>query len=104
MVTKPLRVWGGNTMTSRGQYRAIVAAFSKREAMEILSAAPILRGVTRSYFDDYWAETGNQGELEIAQVKGAWINWAGNRYADKPLWEHLTPPEPVTPSGSESLD
>jgi hypothetical protein len=63
---KQLKVWGGMKMYQGRQVRAIVAAYTKKQACGIA-------GISSSYFRDYWCETGNQVELETATRVGMWV-------------------------------
>jgi hypothetical protein len=54
-----MRVWGG---CCSGIYREIVATKTKKEARELF-------GVSYSYFEDYYCETGNKKEIKIAMSK-----------------------------------
>lgn len=85
---KELKVWGGHT--GKAQRRTIVAAYTKREAVAILSASRCGWNISRYHFDGYWSETGNQGELKTATEPGVWVNTAANMYVDKPIWVRQT--------------
>jgi hypothetical protein len=69
---KTLKVYGGETYRNFGQIivnrktRAIVAAYTKKQASEIAN-------VSQSTFRDYWSETGNDKELATAIEVGMWI-------------------------------
>jgi hypothetical protein len=51
------------------QFRVIVAATTKKRALELLSFLDVSRGE----FNDYWCETGNATELAVAQAEGVWV-------------------------------
>ena len=97
-MSKPLKVWGGLTYTAKKaspngsrEARTIVCAPSQRKAVELLGAVPGNRCyVSLYYFREYWAETGNQKELEIACKPGVWTSQvAGWEKADwKQLWPY----------------
>lgn len=59
MIMAQMKVLGGITHSAEGWLRTIVAVKSKREAAEILD-------VSLGYINRYWAETGNQEEVETA--------------------------------------
>lgn len=54
-----LKVFGGLTFVGGKQVRTIVAAKSQKAAAEAV-------GISLGEFRNYWAETGNDQELEIA--------------------------------------
>lgn len=56
---KKLKVYGGSCC---GNHREIVATRTKRKAMELF-------GISYSHFKDYYSETGNKNEIEIATSK-----------------------------------
>jgi hypothetical protein len=62
-----LTVWGGRWIDENHKYtRAVVAAYTKKQAME-------LAGISYREITDYWSETGNKTELETANVPGLWV-------------------------------
>jgi len=69
---KTLTVYGGTTFRSFKEFlstkqtRAIVATYTKKQAMEIAN-------VSRSTFRDYWCRTGNPTELATATEVGMWV-------------------------------
>jgi hypothetical protein len=64
---RKLKVWGG-TIGGQGHY--IVAAPTKKRAVEVLNAT--LGSFSRYYFDGWWCETGNEIELAVASELGVW--------------------------------
>ena len=73
---KTLKVWGGMSINANGkQVRAIVAAFTKKQAIEV-------SGEASSRFNGYWCETGNVRELAVATEVGKW-EYNGNEYNSK---------------------
>lgn len=69
---KKLKVFGGMIFygTPRGQYRTLVAAYTKKQAVENLSKFSY---IPMSQFNNYFSETGNSVELSIANEVGVWI-------------------------------
>jgi len=65
---RKLKVWGGNW---DGQKRGLVAAHTKKEALEIINGHCYL---SMGHFNDYWAETGNEEELALATELGLWLS------------------------------
>ena len=65
---RALKVWGGSW---DGRSRGIVAARTKKRAVELLAAH--YHPMSRHYFDGYWCETGNDMELKIANREGVWV-------------------------------
>ena len=64
---RKLKVWGGLTFRGGKQVRTIIAATTKKRIMEI--------GRLSIYeLNNYWAETGNEVELETAIIEGIWIS------------------------------
>ena len=64
---KILKVWGGyEKYRSSGDTRTLVAAYSKKQAIEMLR-------YSNSYFSKYWAETGNDKELATASEVGVYV-------------------------------
>jgi len=64
-----LKVFGGNTIGRGGtQYRTIVAAFSRKAALEALIAAG--HPMSMYYMRDYWCETSNIEELAAVEKFG----------------------------------
>ncbi|KKL13035.1 hypothetical protein LCGC14_2529790 [marine sediment metagenome] len=53
------KVYGGMSFHKGKQVRAIVATKTKKKARELFD-------ISYSYFTDYFGETGNEKELEIA--------------------------------------
>lgn len=75
-MAKTLKVWGGMRLNKNGkQVRVIVAAFTKKHAIE-------LSGETSSRFNGYWIETENARELATATEVGVW-EYNGNEYDSK---------------------
>lgn len=62
---KTLKVWGGRFIRNGKQGRRIVAAYTKKQAMELAEVS--YREIT-----DYWSITGNALELDIAVTPGVW--------------------------------
>lgn len=58
-MSRPLKVYGGRIMRETKQVRVIVAATTKAEAAKAA-------GITAGRFRDYWSETKNDQEIEIA--------------------------------------
>lgn len=58
---RELKVYGGRYWVRGGHFqsRALVATRTKKRAIEIL-------GISASEFNNYWCETGNTIELEVA--------------------------------------
>jgi len=69
---RALKIWGGHNVNSR----IIVAAHTKKEALERLAAVGI--PVSLHEFNGYWAETGNRAELIV--VSGQPGVWSVNEY------------------------
>jgi hypothetical protein len=71
-MAKTLKVFGGTIFygSPRKQVRVLVAAFTKKQAVELLS--PISH---HSYneFNTYFGETGNDVELSVATEVGVWV-------------------------------
>ena len=66
---KKLKVWGGRYISSElkgKQVRAIIGAYTKKQAMEIGK-------LSYSEITNYWSETGNETELSIATEVGMWL-------------------------------
>jgi len=68
---KQLKVFGGRYMGRRfnevpGSKRMIIAAYTKKQAMEI-------GNVSQSEFKNFFCETGNPNELSVATEVGVWI-------------------------------
>ncbi len=73
-----LKLWGGNVFrlsgsTNRsGQRRCLVAAPTKKGAVELLNASGF--HVSMFHFRGYFTETGNQRELEcLKRGEGVWL-------------------------------
>lgn len=70
-MTRPLKIRGGLTTSGatapmyQRQIRTLVVATTKKRMLELLVKA--FGPMSRSYFDDFWAETGN--EVEVACIK-----------------------------------
>ena len=74
---KTFKVWGGNTHQRNKQVRTIVCAKTKKRALELLKDYLI----SSNYFNNYWCETGNKTELEIANnEEGVWFNLQQKTY------------------------
>jgi len=58
-MAKKLKVWGGMTFRISKSSRTIVAAYTKKRAMELL-------GLTPHAMKEYWSITGNKVEIEVA--------------------------------------
>jgi ketopantoate reductase len=71
-MAKKLKVFGGTIFygTPRKQVRVLVAAYTKKQAVELLSTVSIIR---YHEFNDYFSETGNDTELSIAIEVGMWV-------------------------------
>jgi len=74
-MSKKLIVFGGNIFygTPRKQVRAIVASYTKKQAVELLDT---INGGAFSYFryfKNYFCETGNSIELSVATEVGVWV-------------------------------
>lgn len=68
---KQLKVFGGRYTGRRfnevpGSKRMVIAAYTKKQAME-------LGEVTQSEFKNFFCESGNPTELEVATEVGVWI-------------------------------
>ena len=75
-MAKTLKVWAGMSINANGkQVRVIVAAFTKKQAIEV-------SGEASSRFNGYWCETGNARELAVATEVGKW-EYDGNEYNSK---------------------
>jgi len=61
-MAKKLKVWGGMSFRTGKQSRTLVAAYTKKRAMEIL-------GLTSSAMTNYWSITGNEVEVAVATSK-----------------------------------
>jgi hypothetical protein len=68
---KKLKVFGGIDFYEAKQERMICAAYTKKQAVELLNSATGL--TTMGYFNSFWCETGNEKELSIATEIGVWI-------------------------------
>jgi hypothetical protein len=84
-----LRVYGGLSLAAHKpspngslQARTIVAASSRKRAVELLHAAKLT--ISLHYLNAYWSETGNRLELATAFEEGVWVN-QGPEYA--PVFE-----------------
>lgn len=82
MSSRKLKVWGGGTFTldgNRKSARAIVAAYSKKQAVELLNRTT--ERMSRHHFDGYWGETGNKAETLNCGEPGVWVSvgtdWSG---------------------------
>ena len=62
---RKLKVWGRRYLVGRKCGRRIVAAYTKKQAVE-------LAGISMSEMNNYWSETGNAMELSIAREVGVW--------------------------------
>ena len=62
---KKLKVWGGRFVRDGACIRRIVAAYTKKQAMELAE-------ISYSEITNYWSETFNNVELAIAQEVGVW--------------------------------
>lgn len=71
-----LKVYGGLTFMNGEQYRTIVATTSKKKACEIV-------GGSLYHFNNYWSETGNKLEIEVATSQPETIFVAPNDYISK---------------------
>jgi len=68
---KVLKVFGGRYLGRRfnevpGSKRMIIGAYTKKQAMELGS-------LTASEFKNFFCETGNPKELEVATEVGVWL-------------------------------
>jgi hypothetical protein len=66
---KKLKVFGGRYSGKESNYkqrRMIVAAYTQKQVVE-------LSGLSITEIRNYWGETGNKYELEIANEVGVWI-------------------------------
>lgn len=71
---RELKVWGGFIFDNGNkQRRAIVADYSKAAAVRLLQSTNHGRGISISYFNDYWSETGNEQALATATHPGVWV-------------------------------
>lgn len=83
MRRRKLKVFGGTEFYQGHQRRHIVAAYSQREAAEMMKK--VCPGFTLYYFKGYWCETGNETELKTATAPGVWV-WQGEgNWGDKLL-------------------
>ena len=73
-MTKTLKVFGGTIFygSPRKQVRVLVAAFTKKQAVELLNTVSTIR---YNEFNDYFSETGNSTELSTATEVGMWITY-----------------------------
>ena len=62
MRKRALKVFGGQSFSSKGFVRTIIAAASQKEAAAII-------GTSMSDIRDYWSITGNKTELSVAMSK-----------------------------------
>ncbi len=71
-MAKTLKIFGGTIFygTPRKQVRVLVASFTKKQAVELLST---VSRHTYKDFNDYFSETGNSIELSVATEVGMWI-------------------------------
>ena len=63
---KRLKVWGGRFLYRGKSERLLIAAYTKKQAMEISNTPS-------SEFNNYFCETGNSEELERAASVGTWL-------------------------------
>ena len=72
-MARKLKVYGGTIFygTPRKQVRTIVGAYTKKQAVELLSE---IDRITMHYFSDYWGETGIFIELSTATEVGIWVS------------------------------
>lgn len=79
---KTLKVWGGRYIGTEfrdpeaGTGRMVIGAYTKKQAMELGELTP-------HEFKNYFCETGNEYELNLASEIGVWI--LGDRPARKLL-------------------
>lgn len=76
---KALKVFGGMIFYNGKQVRGIVAAYSKKQAIELLKA--VTYEVSYFTFNTYFCETGNSTELSVATEVGVWITY--NNFSKK---------------------
>ena len=55
---RPMKVWGGMTFVGGQQVRAVVAATTKKRAVEVINEGGSY--TTMNDFNGYWSETGNR--------------------------------------------
>jgi len=73
-MSRPYKVFGGLIHNDGQQVRCIVATKTKKRAMELLGLKP-------SYFNDYWYESGNKIELEVALKSPEKVFISKNHYS-----------------------
>ena len=69
------KVWGGLTFKKGKQVRTIIATKTKKRAKEILLE---FHNIKQYYFCDYWCETSNSQEIELALSKPETIFYVDN--------------------------
>jgi len=79
-MSKRLKVFGGSVFygSPRKQVRIIIAAYTKKEAFELVNT---VNHINYAHFSSYFCETGNDIELSIANEVGLWI--ADNNFIDR---------------------
>jgi hypothetical protein len=76
---KTLKIWSGRYLNSGVQTIGIVAAYTKKKAME-------LAGINYNEITDYWSLTGNKHHLAIAKEEGFWVTEKDTEYKDSPTY------------------
>lgn len=73
-MSRAYTVFGGLTFKDGKQVRCIVAAKTKKRAVELL-------GVSLYEFNNYWCDTGNEIELEVALESPETVFISSNHYS-----------------------
>lgn len=76
---KALKIFGGMIFYNGEQVRGIVAAYTKKQAIELLNT--VTYEVSYFTFNNYFTETGNSIELSVAIEVGVWITY--NNFSKK---------------------
>lgn len=90
-MTRPLIVWGGATyIRDMGQRRVLVAAPTKKRAVELMNECFRFGG---SLYDlnKYWSKTGNDVELSVATEEGVWLNTDERRGLSRENYVRMEP-------------
>ena len=85
-MSKKLKVFGGGIFYGipRKQVRILVASYTKKQAVELLST--VNGSINYTHFNNYYCETGNSVELSVATEVGMWINV--NKYVEPKIEDY----------------
>lgn len=86
---RKLKVWGGGGVRGSQRVRHLVAATTKKRAVELLKER-VHPCHSRYDFDLMWCETGNDRELAIANREGVWVypdQWSNGKLLELTVTE-----------------